>query len=394
MLHFHYQPIVSLRSKSLVGAEALVRHVDPSGTPLSPVQLFSQAHSYGKTLELDRLCRKRAMLGYAKLPQENGRRPLLFVNFEASVIDQGVEGSNAILEAMNAAGLLPENIVLEINESKVRDRLALQRFVERHRYLGFMIALDDLGAGESNLPRIAELKPQILKLDRELVRDIDKDFIKQETFKCLVSLGRRIGAIILAEGVETEAETDACAALGAELFQGYYFARPAPAQDLLPQALNTALTLSAARQRQQAVLAMQSRRAEGQRLRRISEAGSNVLAQSDPTGYSTVLKRLVSGNLAMECAYLLDRDGIQITETITHENMKRPRQRLFAPAPRGADHSNKEYFFSLMDAGLERYTTSTYLSLATGELCRTVSCLVPRKDGSKLILCLDLHVEA
>lgn len=390
----HFQPIVSLRTKAPIGVEALLRHVVPPQERLSPLQIFEQAAIDGRVLDLDRLCRRRAMESFRQMPWTGPAKPLLFVNFEASVIDQGVEGSGVIQATLAAAGLEPSDVVLEINESKVHDLAALQRFVERHRQQGYLIALDDLGAGASNLPRIAALRPQILKLDRDLVRDIDKDYIKQETFKSLVSLGRRIGAMILAEGVETQSEVDVCAALGAELFQGFYFGRPAHPESLDSRVLDGIIQQAALRQRTQAVLAIQARRMEAQRLRRVSEAGSHVLASADPTGYTTVLERLVSSNLAIECAYLLDRNGIQLTDTITRRTFAGAGGRLFAPAPKGTDHSNKEYFFSLLDAGLERYTTEPYLSLASGRLCRTVACLVTRGDGGKVVLCLDLRLDS
>jgi EAL domain-containing protein (putative c-di-GMP-specific phosphodiesterase class I) len=389
----HFQPIVSLRTKAVIGAEALLRHQAPAPERLNPLQIFEQAAAADRVLELDRLCRRRAMADFAQLAWTHSAPPLLFVNFESSVIDQGVEGSGAIIAALRAANLRPQDVVIEINESKVRDLASLRRFVERHRAEGFIIALDDLGAGASNLPRIADLRPQILKLDRDLVREIDGDFIKQEMVKSLVSLGRRIGAMILAEGVETQAEVDTCAALGAELFQGYYFGRPSPPEALDTPVLDGVMQAAALRQRTQAVMAIQARRFDAQRLRRVSEAGTHILASADPTGYATVLQRLVSGNLAVECAYLLDRHGIQLTETITRQGHGKEASRLFSPAPKGTDHSNKEYFYSLLDAGLERYTTEPYLSLATGNLCRTVACLVQRGDGSKVVLCLDLHME-
>lgn len=394
MLSIHFQPILSLRTRSMIGIEALVRHTPLQPPVLSPLQLFSHAQAQGTTLQLDRACRRQAMLSYRRFSETLDPKPLLFFNFESSVIDQGVEGSGAILEALAEAGLDATDVVIEINESRVKDTGALRRFVDRHRQQGFLIALDDLGAGDSNLPRIAELRPQILKLDRDLVQGIEQDFFKQETFKSLVSLGHRIGALILAEGVETQAEVDCCAALGAELFQGFYFSKAVPPEQLQPSALAPGLAVAAQRHREQSVQAIQRRRFEAQRLRRVSEAGSKLLAQSDPTGFDIVLKRLVSGNLAVECAYLLNRDGIQVTDTITHAGLQGHKDRLFAPAPRGTDHSSKEYFFSLLDAGLERYTTETYLSMATGQLCRTVACLVPRPDGSKYVLCLDLHVDA
>jgi EAL domain-containing protein (putative c-di-GMP-specific phosphodiesterase class I) len=388
-LSVHFQPILSLKKKAVLGLEALAR---PQGMNVG--EMFKQATISGRMLEVDRLCRRKAMEDYKALVLPQDQRPLLFFNFEASLIDEGVLGSGVIASAVRKSGLLPSDVVIEINESKVLDIGALRQFVDHYRELGFLIALDDLGAGHSNLPRIAELRPHIIKLDRSLIQDIDRDYFKQETMKSLVALGHRVGCMVLAEGVETEAEVDTCANLGAELFQGFYFARPQSRQDLDLGALQAKLLDSARRQREKTVHAIQRRRLEGKRVHRLADAARNVLAQSDPTGFEIVLSRIMRAETSVECAYVLDKDGLQVTWTLTSSTSLRHQSRLFAPAPKGADHSNKEYFFSLLDAGLERYTTETYLSLATAKLCRTIAIVVPHKDGGTYVLCLDLAVDA
>jgi EAL domain-containing protein (putative c-di-GMP-specific phosphodiesterase class I) len=391
-IQVHFQPIISLKQKAIVGLEALARPFasDPQ-KKISVPELFLLAHAHGWLLVLDRHLRSLAMERYHGLIMPQDPRPLLFINFESSLIDQGVQGSGHILQAVQDAGLEPGDIVIEVNESRVHDLGALRRFVDFYRDHGFLIALDDLGAGHSNLPRVADLKPHIVKVDRSLIQNIDQDFHKQETFKTLVSLGAKTGCMVLAEGVETQAEVDCCAGLGASLFQGFYFARPMAPDKLDFQGIQPGLAAAARRQRYTAVQTIHERRLEAHRLRRLSEAAKHLLMQADPTGFDMVLSRLVRNDFNVECAYLLDKDGLQVSATHTNPNAPAARNRLFAPAPKGADHSAKEYFFSLLDAGLERYTTETYLSLATGNPCRTVSCLVPRSDGTKYVLCMDLR---
>ena len=393
-IQVHFQPIISLKQKAIVGLEALARpqNNDPA-KKISVPELFLLAHAHGWLLTLDRHLRSLAMERFHSLILPQDPHPLLFINFESSLIDEGVQGSGAILQAVKDSGLQPGDIVIEINESRVLDLQALRRFVDYYRERGFLIALDDLGTGHSNLPRVADLRPDIIKVDRSLIQNIDQDFHKQETFKTLVGLGARTGCMVLAEGVETQAEVDCCASLGAGLFQGYYFARPAAPEALDFQGLLPALSAATRRQRDVAVHTIHQRRLEAHRLRRLSDAAKNLLMQADPTGFDIVLSRLVRNDHSVECAYLLDKDGLQVSTTHVPPNAAEARNRLFAPAPRGADHSGKEYFFSLLDAGLERYTTEAYLSLATGHLCRTVSCLVPRNDGNKYVLCLDLRLE-
>ncbi|MGB7565401.1 MAG: EAL domain-containing protein [Prochlorococcaceae cyanobacterium] len=383
-LDIHFQPIVSLKQTAVVGLEALARPRD-----MGVGQLFAKARKAGRLLDLDRRCRTLAMEAYRDLKLPQSLRPFLFLNFETSLIDEGVEGSGALLEATRATGLEPSDIVIELNETKVQDTVTLKRFVERHRELGFLIAIDDMGSGHSNLPRIAELRPHIIKIDRSLVAGVDRDFFKQETMKSLVLLGKTIGTLVLAEGVETEAELDTCAALGAEFFQGYHFARPKPAADLHLAALHPVLMEAARRQRAKAVAAIQARRKESLNLINLALAGCERLRHSAAQTFDDGLANWVSSNTMIEAAYVLDGDGLQISSTHLGQSLTPSGNRLFAPAMRGTDHANKEYFFSLIDTGLHQYITDTYISLATGQPCRTVAMRLEHASGAFFVLCLD-----
>ncbi len=383
-LDIHFQPIVSLKQTAVVGLEALARP-----THIGVGQLFAKARKAGRLLELDRRCRTRAMEAYRDLNLPRSLRPFLFLNFETSLIDEGVEGSGALFEATRATGLEPTDIVIELNETKVQDTVTLKRFVERHRELGFLIAIDDMGSGHSNLPRIAELRPHIIKIDRSLVAGVDRDFFKQETMKSLVLLGKTIGTLVLAEGVETQAELDTCAALGAEFFQGYHFARAKPAADLHLAALHPVLMEAARRQRAKAVAAIQARHKESLDLINLALAGCERLRHSAAQTFDGGLANWLSSNTVIEAAYVLDGDGLQISNTHLGQGLPPSGNRLFTPATRGTDHANKEYFFSLIDTGLHQYITDTYISLATGQPCRTVAMRLEHASGASFVLCID-----
>ncbi|HET9870604.1 MAG TPA: EAL domain-containing protein, partial [bacterium] len=150
----YFQPIVSVKNNSIVGYEGLVRGLVPgSAQTIPPLDLFAEARSQGLTLALDRLCRKQIFQMFKTI---QARRPerLLSVNFEASVLDQGVQGSGHIIQQVREAGLNPQSIIIEVIESNVEEVEALERFIATYREMGFLIALDDVGAGHSNLNRI------------------------------------------------------------------------------------------------------------------------------------------------------------------------------------------------------------------------------------------------
>ena len=388
----HYQPIVSVKKKKNVGAEALAR-ARSDGSNIPPLQLFQWAQDEGSTLELDRLCRKKAMQGFLGLLQADPEL-LLFVNFEVSVLDRGVLGSGALLAMVNEMGLKPGNIVIEINESRVAELTALQGFVERHKNLGFLIALDDLGAGHSSLQRLALLKPDILKLDRSLIQGLGSDFFKREVFKSLVSLGRNIGALILAEGVETESEVSTSLGLGADLFQGYYFSRPMEAGQWRPSGVKDVIERCALRNKEAIVRDMLRRKDEASKHRGLLDELAAKLGGTAPEAFDRVLSGTVLRARELECLFVLDPKGIQLSKTVTMQYMRgRSRGALFQPAPPGTDHSMKDYFYGLMDAGQENFITEPYVSLASGNLCRTLSTHFEGVAGRPYVLCMDVKVD-
>lgn len=390
-VNIFFQPIVFVKKQCFIGYEALARTSYPDGKPMSPLVLFEMAHSEGKTLAMDRLCRKKAMDTFAKYRSRLGSDSLLFINFESSIIDQGVCGSGAIIAAAQKSGLGPENIVIEINESKVHDVASLELFVETHRKKGFLIAIDDLGTGESNLIRVPRLRPHIIKLDIELIRNLDKDFFKQQTVKSIALLSRQIGAILLAEGAETEGEVDAALDLGVELVQGYYFSKPQPPDaEIFGSAIRSLINDSKDRLRHRALQRLSKRKSDAERHRRIVDWAIDTLNGCPLEEFQEFLKNMIEKNDFIECAYVIDNAGSQCTATIFSCNRKAPRSRLFVPANRGTDHSAKEYFYSCIDGGLERYTTEPYVSLASGSLCITLSRFFSNRSGEKFVLCLDI----
>lgn len=389
-LDIHFQPILSLKQKSIIGLEGLLRASDKAtGKAVPPLDLFAWAAARGRTVALDRLCRSKALAAFAPLagaPQA----PLLFLNFESSVLDQGVLGSGVLARAVRETGLSPGQIVVEINESKVADAVALERFVAVHRDQGFLFALDDLGTGFSNLARIVLLKPEILKLDRSLVVGIGTDFHKQELFKSLVGLGRRVGSLILAEGVETEEEVSACVDLGADLLQGYYFGRPAAADRLSLELVDAQLAEAAEKQRRRSAERL-ARHRTGKLARMELMLGVVAeIAVAPYSGFPAILARLAALSPEIECLYVLNSEGVQVTPTVTAQaGTGKAASRLFQPAAQGADHSSKEYFYALAEGGHRLYATEPYLSLASGRLCRTLSCPFQDRDRQAFILCLD-----
>jgi EAL domain-containing protein (putative c-di-GMP-specific phosphodiesterase class I) len=388
-----FQPIVSVKRKSLIGVEALARATDPADDKaVSPVQLFKWAREAGRLLELDQVCQANAMRHFSGLPVRDPEL-LMFMNVEASLLD--ANPALSLLAAAQKAGVKPQNIVIEVNETEVLDQSVLIAFVQRHREQGFLIAMDDLGSGHSGLQRWPLLKPDIIKLDRSLVDGVAGNFFAQELLRSLIALGRQTGALILAEGVETQADVTTCLELGVDLFQGYFFARPAGAPYAnLDQALDVAQTC-AGRHKDRTLERMAQRRADYQKQSFLARGLAFSLMQGPVEDFDAVLK-FMPPNGQLESLVILDDRGIQCSHAIFPGD-ERPQGRasLFQPSRPGTDHSDRDYFYGLTEAGHGRdfFLTEPHLSLATGELCRTLSHVFQHPSGASFVACLDLKAE-
>ena len=219
-----FQPILNLRDMKPLGYEALSR--GPAGTAYHmPLRLFEMASQSDLVFELDRKCRRRALVSARALPQ--GKK--LFINVLPSALYDPEFQGQSLMAQLDQLGLSPDRIVLEITEKYAIENYAVfEEALREFTQLGFKIAVDDVGAGYSGLETIARLNPSYLKLDRELIKDIDSSYIRREMSRALKAFADKIGSTIIAEGIEREAELATLRELGIEFGQGFLLARPAP----------------------------------------------------------------------------------------------------------------------------------------------------------------------
>jgi EAL domain-containing protein (putative c-di-GMP-specific phosphodiesterase class I) len=388
----HFQPIISIREKRVIGLEALIRATDPkSGKPISPTYLFDAANRHSQSLRLDRICRESAIEGFATLASLDPEL-ILFVNLDVSCLGKSAAESNALIQLAEEFGISPERVVIEIIESRIRDAGALQRFISNHRKRGFLIALDDMGAGHSNLERIPSIKPDIIKLDRSLIKDIDREYHKQELFDFFIKLAHRIGVIVVVEGIETEGEALSCLEHGADLVQGFYFAHPQPPdRSCLMSGLQYANRLRSVLT-EHMVRKFNEKKLKYQHYNEIANRITTVIQMSEPSNYEDILENALVRFPAAECAYVIHESGRQITRTVLNPTYpQRRRTALFGPAAAGGNQSAKDYFMYL-GKNQRRYVTSPYVSVASGNVCITISNRVTQPSGNSFVVCVDINL--
>jgi len=214
-----YQPIVRAADRQLFGYEALMRSSEPA-LP-HPGAVLDAAEALGRIFDLGKLVRARAAepIGHAH------DAVALFVNLHAADLND-----DALLANAEPLSKIAKRVVLEITERASLEGVHdVRGRVRALREMGFRIAVDDLGAGYAGLTSFTVLEPDVVKLDMDLVRDVDSNRMKRSIVTSMVTLCHEMGVIVVAEGVETLAERDILVDLGCDLLQGYLFAKPGPA---------------------------------------------------------------------------------------------------------------------------------------------------------------------
>lgn len=211
-----FQPVVSLQDGVVMAYEALARFDDRQFP--NPVEAFTAATAAGIGVDLEMLALQRAFEHIDEMP------PGTMLTANLSV--------EALLTPRVHAFLLAHadrSIAVELTEhAQVHDYPALIAITDVLRGAGILIAVDDTGAGFASLSHILQLRPDIIKLDITLTRDIDTDPVRMALARSLVGFSEDIGAILIAEGIETTEEYERLRHLGVRFGQGYYLARPGP----------------------------------------------------------------------------------------------------------------------------------------------------------------------
>jgi len=382
----YFQPIMSVIGKKIIGLEGLIRGIKPGTAQIiSPKLLFETAFEDGLTTELDRACRDKVLDAFQPF-YELDQNLLLFLNLDTSIIDE-VGGSNYLFEQVSLSGINPQNIVIEINESKAQNTLGLTRFVNNYKDKGFLIALDDVGAGFSNMDRIAILKPDIIKIDRSILRRIDQIYHKQEIFKSLVNLANKIGALTIAEGVETKDEALQVLRLGGQVIQGFYFSKPKKLFVLSDKLIKKTADVFD----EYKVLLLRELEDYNKKCLAYTEIVNGMiiaLSMGNVPEFDRQLLKCVYVSESIDCAYVLDESGIQCSKTVGAKNMGACEKLVFHSAKIGVDHSIKNFYFNLVKRKQDTYITEPYVSMATGSLCITYSKIFKHEEIT-YVLCVD-----
>jgi len=212
-----YQPVADVQEEKILAYEAFSR--GPEGPFERPEYMFEIAYEANLLWQLERRCRVGALAGTRSLPLGS----MLFVNIDPeSVFDPELARLTDMTE-------LHGRVVFEITErARIKDYPRFRRAIDRLRSVGFRVAIDDMGSAYSGLRLIAEVKPDFVKLDMNITRNVREDDVARELVGTIQRFSDRVDIPLIVEGVETPEDLHLLRTLGVRYVQGYLFARPDP----------------------------------------------------------------------------------------------------------------------------------------------------------------------
>jgi EAL domain-containing protein (putative c-di-GMP-specific phosphodiesterase class I) len=227
-----FHPILETCAPHKVFAhEALLRGLDRDGSVQSPEPLLTLARAAGLLPALD----SAACLSAIRATAQHGPGLRVFINFSPAAVDDPERHLRAVEQAVDEAGLPRSQVVFEVVEAdRIDDTARLETVLRGYRAAGFSVALDDLGAGWSTLNLVHRLRPDFIKLDRELVHQVHLNPVKGMIAGKLLEICQGLGIASIVEGVEVAEELDWVRAHGADFVQGFLFGRPSETPRLQP----------------------------------------------------------------------------------------------------------------------------------------------------------------
>ena len=386
-LSSHFQPIYSLAHRRPVGYEGLIRAVDSaSGRRVDPAELFSKARHGEERIRLDRQCRALHVRNFQRF---GNARSWLFLNVDPQVASESLRYGPFFLKMLQSNGFPTHRVAVELIETPFEeDETHLATAVEHYRKLGCLIVIDDFGAGYSNFDRIWRLRPDIVKIDREMTRRVTIEPLARRMFTGIISVLREAGALVCVEGIETEAEALCAIDANADLLQGDYFA---PGSAVLP-AENARSDMFARLIAGHRADFAEFQKRQHSRLVPYLAALKNAVQD---LSFGAKLHPAVQGLLKLPGArrcYLIGSDGLQIGANVDAERSvysQDPRFQLMQPTE-GTDWQTRPYFRRAIETPGNVQITRPYLSLTGPKLCVTLSFAFEASDGSQEVLCVDL----
>lgn len=225
----HFQPLVDSATGRISSAEVLVRWPHPDRGLLPPVAFLETAADIGILRRIDEIVFSQLRSALAKLDETDVLLPSISINVSAERL-----ADPTFVHDVKSSGVDPERLTVEILESVYLERMGdvVQWTIDELKGLGVTIAIDDFGTGHASVQGLLQVKPAVLKIDRQFIQPLVKNRSSRDLVASIIGIGKSLGMKIVAEGVETAMHANFASKMGCDYLQGYHFGKPMSLEDM------------------------------------------------------------------------------------------------------------------------------------------------------------------
>ena len=302
-------------------------------------------------------------------------------------------GSGHLLRQVKELSLDPQQVVVQISLAGEMNPLYVKKFIDIQRSHHFLIALTDVQNRPDHLDMLLRFNPDMVRFEERMTQGMSFNPLKQDAYRKVLKEAHALGVLVVANGMESEEDALVALEMGVDLLQGGYFSRNYKAPSVFTLGRKARMQFLASRYRRRAALRakkdLQLKSRCGWIANSIFQRFENLSAAEMEKNFGPQFRNYP----ALECLYLLDSEGTQVSETGCSEyHIPERKKVLFQPSLKGADHSFREYFYTL-SAGESRHVTEPMVSMNSGNFCVTVAQPVSESvTGETYILCADLNL--
>lgn len=391
LLEVYFQVIVSIRTKKIYAFEALTRCMYKNKN-IPPDELFALAKKENLSKDLDELTRKMAIKKFYEY-YKNDNNLVLFLNFESKLIED-FTNKDSFVTLISSLNIPFSQFVLEIKEDEINNFDNLQLFCKKYKEMGFSIALDDFGTGNSNFHRLNIIKPDIIKIDKSLLKEVKRNKVNKEIVKAISKMSHNLGIRVLAEGVE---DVDAiCLGMKSfvSLYQGYYFSK---AKRNITREFNIKIIKKIENIgkifKKRIIKSMTQKRKTINKFDLIALKMISNIKKVEK--FSLDLLETYKKYKEIEAIYLIDAStSKQISDTIicNNSNNANNSNNTCIASKNGEEHYLKEYYYITLESISGIYLSQNYISYASGNICKTFAKKFSI-ENKFYIICLDIVIK-
>lgn len=386
-----FQIILSPQEDFAVGVEALVRGVDTdTHNYINPNILFEQAKKHNVSIELDKICMKKALEEFTHIYNENSNT-LLFINVEHSFISY-LNESNYLIECANYYNLPYSNIVIDINNFHINLVGEIEAFIEKYRSIGFYISIDDIGKDYFNLDNIILINPDIIKINNLLLKKLESKQYKQLLSKYVAKIAHEMGIVVVSKGIENNDDFIESVNIGAQFIQGYLISKP---KKLSSKKMNDIVSKFKKNDKFKMYFYKKQEDSSRNTITKLINFMENIKLELEGIVLleeEKIFKKIFDRYSYIENCWILNIKGIQVSNAyINNDNFSTRNSSIFNISRKNMDFSNREIYVRLNDTILDVWITKPFISLLTNNVCLGVSKYIVDSQGEKYILCLNIN---